>query len=181
VTLLELALGMMILSILSIGVSSLVKAGVESQMSERDHQNLQVIGMNIVDDLRNDIRNADEVSVLNGGKTLQVILDENTGQSVSYDLVGTQFQRTSPSGTQKIYNDPTMYTNMMQVSCPSGCFVAKSINSNNFPRQILIPEIKIQKVLPSANKGTIIDQYFGGANFSIKDYSLDVASATEFQ
>lgn len=174
---------MMILSILSIGVSSLVKAGVETQMAERDHQNMHVIGMNIVDDLRNDIRNADQVTVGNGGNSLQVILDSNTGQTVSYDLVGTKFQRSSPGKLTKIYNDPAMYTDQMQISCPdpNGCFEAKSINSNNLPKQILIPEIKVQKVLPTGSSGSIIDKNFGGANFSIKDYSLDVASATEFQ
>jgi hypothetical protein len=137
--------------------------------------------MNIVDDLRHDIRNADKVTVSNGGNTLNVVRDEDSGDTVFYELVGTQFRRREPSKTTKIYNDPTLYSTSLQVSCPSGCFTANLLNSNNLPKQILIPELKVQKVLPNGNSGSVIDRYFGGANFSIKDFSFDVASATEFQ
>lgn len=180
-TLLEMALGMMILSVLSVGVSSIVKAGIESQMSEQAHQYMQTIGMNIVDDLRHDIRVADQVTVTNGGNTLQVILDSTTNQTAFYELVGTEFRRREAGKQTKIYNDPSMYTSLMQVTCPSGCFEANQTNSNSVPRQIRIPEIVVQKSLPSGNAGSIIDRHFRRPNFSIRDFAFDVATATEFR
>jgi hypothetical protein len=95
--------------------------------------------------------------------------------------VGTKFQRRDPGKVTKVYNDPSLYSSLMQVTCSGGCFTANLLNSNNMPKQILIQDLKVQKMLPSGNSGTIIDQYFGSPNFSLKNFSFDVASATEFQ
>jgi hypothetical protein len=176
ITLLETALGMMILSILSIGVSSIVKAGIEAQMSERTHQHMQTIGMNIVDDLRNDIRVADEVTVTNSS-TLTVLLDDVTNQTAVYQLVGTQFQRRETGKQTKIYNDPNMYSTLMEISCPSGCFQAQKPNSSSMPKQILLPKIMISK----PQNSTAIDKYFAPPNFTISNFAFDVATATEFR
>lgn len=185
-TLLEIAMGMMILSVLTVGVSSLVRTGMENQMSERAHQEMQTIGLNIVDDIRLDIRKADTVTVPNAN-TLSLVMDATTNQTVTYQLEnGGKFSRSETGKTKKYYNfdsNSNSYWNRMQISCPDtpGCFSAESLNPDSMPRQIRLPNLRVTQQLPSGNQGSLIDRNFGPANFSVKDFSFDVPSATVFQ
>ncbi len=182
-TLLEVALCIAILAILSVGVSSLVKTGVETQLAQRVHQDMQAIGMNIVDDLRQDIRTADRATVAGGGNTLT--LDMPTGTQIVYQLSGANaFTRwEQATGATKLYNDPNVFTVPLQVQCPAGCFEALMPNNDAVPspRQIFVRTLSVAQVLPAGNAGTMIDQSFGPANFTLREFSFDVMSATEFQ
>jgi Tfp pilus assembly protein PilV len=172
-SLLEMALGLMILSILSVGVSALVKTGVESQMAHRTNQLVQNVGLNIVDDLRMDIRTAEKATA-NGN---QLILDMPDSSQITYQLNGIEFSRTSSSGGTKIYN--ASQTAKLQVLCEAPCFTPGVINNQGNPRQIIVKSLEVSQVL--SNSGNIIDVAFKPANFSIRNFSFEVPSATEFQ
>lgn len=177
-SLIELAMAMMIMVILSVGVSSLLQTGIESQLSERAHQEMQSVAMNIVDDLRNDIRTANKAAVSNGNNTLTLTMP--TG-NITYSLAADgKFSRVSSVTGTKQYLSGQM-TNM-KVACPSGCFRAELLNSDNTPspRQISVPEISVQQVI-NGNRKTIIDTAFNSASFSLRNFSFDVLSATEFK
>lgn len=189
ISVLELAIGMMLIGVIGVAVSNLVKVGVETQMSERVSQNLQIIGNNIVDDLRHDIRLAEDVSILSGGSRLRVTLN---GQNVVYGLSGNLFTRTVPGQTAKTYNNPDTYGNRIVVTCTNpqngqqACFSVPTdhsgnsmLNSQNAPKQIRVDYLAVQE--NAGQSLSIIDQQFGTANFTLKDFAFDVYSATEFQ
>lgn len=181
VTLLEMALSMMILAILSVGVSSLVKTGVENQLAQRTHQNMQTVGLNIVDDLRMDIRTADRATVSNGGNTLTL---STPNGNIIYNLTASNdFTRfVQATGVTRTYNDPNAFNPRLQVRCPNGCFQAALLNNDPVPspRQIFVEELLVEQVLPNGS-GTMIDRAFGAANFPVRAFSFDVMSAKEFQ
>lgn len=113
ITLIELALSMMIMAVLSVGVSSLIKTGVETQMSERMNAHMQTIAMNIVDDIRLNMRTACTAQVTGGGTTLNLQMPPCTAPGTPngfgtmmvtspyfiYKLNGTDFVRTTGTGT----------------------------------------------------------------------------------
>lgn len=186
ITLLEVAISIMIVAVLSIAVSSLVKAGVETQMAERMHQNMQSISNGIVGDLRMDFREVDTVAIASGGNSLTLTTPAG---NVVYQLTNGNLTRRSPSGTVKTYNDPKMYNNMLEISCPggpvvpggpsvAGCFAPNNLNSSGLPRQIVMPEMAVRQ--KTANGG-LIDRYFGAPNFTVRNFAFDVVTATEFQ
>lgn len=186
ITLLEVALAMMIMAVLSIGVSSLIKTGMETQMAERMHQHMQTISNVIVDDLRLDFREVDSVTISSGGNTM--LLSTPKG-NITYQLSNGNLTRRAQGGTAKTYNDPTTYNNLLEVACPGGpvvpggpnvqgCFAPSSINSSGSPRQVVIPALQIQQ---KNSTGTVVDRYFGTPNYTVRNFAFDVVSATEFQ
>lgn len=180
VSLLELGLGLMILSVLSVAVSSLVKTAVESQIAQRTNQEMQTIGLNIADDLRHDIQTADRASVVNAST---LVLYMPVGNQLTYKLSGDNFTRSSSDGKgNRTYNSIGQNIKL-RVLCPkpAGCFVAGALNADPAtpsPTNITIPEIKVEQI---NNSNTAIDQAFGKANFSLKEFTFNVMSATDFQ
>lgn len=167
-TLLEMAIGIMIVSILSVAVSSLFKVAVESQMSQRVHENMQMVAINIVDDLRLDIRTADSVEVLNGGNTLRI---SNVDGEVVYTWSnGGSFVRTLNSGAQKSYSQG--FSPALNVVCEPACFQQVA------DQQILLPELRVEQ---STAGGTVIDRFFSKPNYPVRNIAFDILSATEFQ
>jgi prepilin-type N-terminal cleavage/methylation domain-containing protein len=178
VTLLELALCMMILAVLSVGVSALMRTGVEAKMAQRNDLNMQSIGMNFSEDLRTDIRTADSASISNNGNTMT--LSTAVG-NVVYSLNNGQLSRQPVGQTAEIYNDPTIYSKpVLVVSCQNACFTPLQMNSDSVPspREILVNEMKITQ---STSQNTIIDRNFGLANFALRAFSFNLTGATEFQ
>lgn len=189
VTLLEMALGMMIVAIVSVGISNLVRAGVESQMAERTHQNMQLVANNIVDDIRFDIRQSVYAYTNSSDTALKLDMPASGSQpafTVVYRLSGNQFSRQDPRyPNPKNYNDPSDPNNPLSVQCldDSGnvvvrCFEKNFQNSAGHARQIRLPALQVTKTRSS---NTIIDQYFGAPNYTIRDFAFDVMGATEFQ
>ena len=193
VTLLEISLAMMIVAVLSVGVSNLIRSGVESQMSESLHQHMQVIANSIVDDLRHDLREASNVTIANGGNMLRV---QAPSGNITYQLAANgDFSRRSPSGSSKIYNhngpskkganNSTVF--LLKVACPgsvtptgtalSGCFASNTTNMSGEPTQVIIPRLQVEQTVGT---GTIIDQNFGPPNYTIRDFSFTLSSAIEF-
>ncbi|HEY9746448.1 MAG TPA: hypothetical protein V6C99_09545 [Oculatellaceae cyanobacterium] len=173
-SLLEMALGMMILSILSVGVSSLIKSGVEAQLAQQLSQEAQTVGLNIVDDLRHDIRTADKAEV-NGN---QLVLSMPTGNTLTYQLVGGNFSRTDTAGGTKTYNTVNPSARL-RVVCEPNCFRAE-LNDSNEVRQVIVDALRVEQI-PQGTGGTIIDQQFGTANFTVRKFAFELLSATEFQ
>ncbi len=197
VTLIEVALTIMIMVILSIGVSSLIRTGVESQLSQRSHVNMQIVAMNIADDLRRDLRTADSAEVQNGGNRLVIRYTDvaNSSQTITYslDTVSGDFTRVGTgggSGASKTYN-PNTFTPRLQVACLNGasnapCFAGLRKNStgamiadNTTPQQVTISDITVRQVV--SGSGTMIDQAFSAPQYAIRNMSLSLISQTEFQ
>jgi hypothetical protein len=189
ITVLEVAIGMMLIGVIGVAVSNLVKTGVETQMSERMNQHLQTIGNDIVDDLRRDIRIAEQASVSGGGSQLQLTMN---GQNILYRLNGTRFSKTVPGQPVKTYNDPVTYGNTVEVSCldpqsgQQACFTvpldhAGSVmnNSLNAPKQVRINYLSVQERFNGA--GTVLDRAFGTSNYTLRNFGFNIYSATEFQ
>jgi hypothetical protein len=183
VTLIELAIGMMILIVLSLGVSALVKTGVETQMSRRSDMLMQTIGLDLVDDLRFDVRTTDSAAVSGGGNTLTL---SRGGGTIVYQLDGNgRFSRTDAlTGAVKVYNDPAHYSSpAFRMACPATCFTPLRMNSDATPspREIRVNEIRVQQVAGTQGGGTFIDRAFGLGNFSVRAFTFSVLGATEFQ
>lgn len=185
VTLLEMALCIMLLSIISVAVSSLVRTGVEGQLSQRTHENMQVIALNIMDDLRFDLRTAEKanclgaptsvVQISNGGNRMSFC---NRDGQVTYELTSAnQMYRTSPNGIVKVYNQG--FTPTLNVLCPSGCFAV--VNG-----QLQMPDLRVQQATAG---NSLMDQWlrnvedptFGRPTYRMSNTSFALLSATQFQ
>ena len=179
---------MMILSIISVAVSNLVKTGVETQLSQRMQENMQTIAMNIVDDLRYDIRTADTATISNGGNTLT--LTGGTGNIV-YSLASGNMRRTVGGGTPKIYNAGYAGPGL-EVAClnmagatipcfqgfsPSTANPAVFVSDSVDPRQIRVDNITVQQ---QTLGNTMIDRNFGRPQFALRNFNFDLMSATQF-
>jgi Tfp pilus assembly protein PilV len=183
ITLIEVSVSMMLLAIISIGVSALVKSGVEVQMARRVDMTMQSIGLNIVDDIRRDVQTADTATIANGGNGLTLVTPTGT---IVYQLnMAGQFSRTNTgTGQSRIYNDPAQYTTpQFNVVCPQTCFTALQMNSDPvpMPKQIQVNEMQVQQQLAAGNAGSTIDRAFGPANFTVRQFTFNLMSATEFQ
>jgi len=182
----EMALAMMIVAILSVGVSSLVRSGVEGQLAQATNDNMQTLSMNIVDDLRQDLRTADSAVISNGGNTLTIVPSGGVGGNIIYTLSGTDLTR-SRGGTTKTYNDTVQVRPRLQVACPGGAcfsgFRADTVNKgvmlvdNASPQQIVLPNLTVQ----GAGQNTVIDKNFGAPNYAIRNITLTLTSQTVFQ
>ena len=182
ITLLELALSMMVMAVLGVAVSSLVKAGADHNLSERQHQTMQMVAMNLVDDLRFDLRTAERISSLGSGSNSLVI--QNTGQTITYALDPSTFQmsRTVSGGIRKVYNDPTGVLSNVQIQCTPSCFQPSTVQaSDGTPKSITIPLLTVSVPPRAGSAGTPIDQYFGAPQFVLKAFTFNIATATEFQ
>lgn len=178
---------MMILAVLSIGVSSLVRTGVETQLSRRVHEYMQVVGLNIVDDLRRDLRTADQAIITAGGNQLTII---HPAGNISYVLNPATGVLTRTQNAQSKDYNPTVQQPRLQVTCPNGpCFtgVRKDptnpnvlIADNNSPQQVQLGDITVRQQAP-AGGGTIIDTAFGAPNFSMRNITLSLTSQTNFR
>jgi len=179
VTLLEMALAMMILSVLSVGVSSILRTGVESQMAQRNDLNMQSIAMNVSEDMRNDIRVADSASISGGGNTMALVTGNG---NVTYTLDGSGQLIRTLNGQSKIYNDQTVYkTPTLIVTCTNGCFTAMQMNNDTpqSPREVMVNEMIVTQ---STSQNTLIDRSFNRlANFPLRAFSFNLTGATQFQ
>lgn len=183
----------MIAAIIAVGVSSLIKAGVETQISRKIQENMQTVALNIVDDLRQDIRMADRATVQNA-TTLVLAMPATpparpTAYTLTYRLQGTDFVRIDSARGQKLYNDPSIFSPKLSVDCTdpltggaNTCFSARMMNSDTppEPRQIRVNAIRVYRPVP-LNGGTVIDRAFGAPNFTVRQFAFDVMSAKEFE
>jgi prepilin-type N-terminal cleavage/methylation domain-containing protein len=190
-TLIEATLAIMILAILSIGVSSLVRTGVETQMSRRIQEYMQAIGLNIVDDLRRDLRTADQAVITNAGNRLTITAP---GGNIVYNLEADNTFTRTEGGVTKIYNDPNLYNPWPEVVCLNAgaaapCFSGfrKDLNNpgvmvanNASPQQVMLADITVRQAV-AAGGGTVIDNAFGMANFSVRNITLSLTSQTDFR
>jgi prepilin-type N-terminal cleavage/methylation domain-containing protein len=186
VTLLELAISMMIVAVISVGVSGLIKVGAEHNLSERQHQTMQLIAMDLVDDLRRDLLTADTISNLgsSGSNTLTIT---GNGHTVTYAMNSSTHQMTrAANGITKIYNDPKIFLSNLRMDCVSAtnqCFQVNTTAgtaSNGTPKAIFIPNLTISAP-PGSGGGTVIDQAFGAPNFKLNQFSFNMTTSTEFQ
>lgn len=171
VTLVELSMAMMIIAVLSVGVASLIRVGVEAQLSERANQKMRIISMAIVDDLRRDIQMAQSVTIANG-KTLVVEVPKATDltetENVTYQLLANgRFRRSTTSAT-KTYNEPKL-DNLLTVECVNA---ASCFNWASPSRTVL--EMSGIRVKHTGFGNTVLDQQFGEPNYTVRDLTFDV-------
>lgn len=210
VTLLEMCIGMMILSVLCVGAASMVRAGVESQLEDRMQVTMQTVAANIAGDLRFDLARADSTSV--GGTGVQVMgggtglwIDDGSGTfPVRYALSATGDLTRTANGNVKFYNRvsaATPYQPALTIDCnvagaPANynvpCF-AGSLMMNmgtpaapNFQSQVAMvnpTQIRINNMrvlAPTLNTGTYVAM-FGVPQFRLQTTSFNVLSSMEFQ
>ena len=182
VTLIELAVGMMLMAIIGVTVSSLVRAGVEAQMSQRLVNHGQVVVMNVVDDILFDLRTADAVAVLGGGNQLRITTDIGLGPgTITYVYGAPNVQRTeavpgSPNNGTKIYN--ANVTPALNFTCVAPCFAWRpDVNGNN--RSIVIQNLSVAPAV-NTEASSAIAQAFPLVPFSIRQASFDVISTATY-
>jgi prepilin-type N-terminal cleavage/methylation domain-containing protein len=188
VTLVELAMSMMIVAVLSVGVSGMVKTGVEHQLSERQVQTMRMMAMNLVDDLRYDLRTADTVNKLGSGSNILVITTANN-QKITYQLDTATHRMTRKSSTSpatKIYNDPGAFAQNMQFDCKNGnasipCFDTLGTASDGTPKAVVLHNVTVTAALPASGASTALDAAFGPPSFRLNEFTFNIAAATEFR
>lgn len=183
-------MSMMIVAVLSVGVSGIIKAGAEHSLSERQHQTMRQMALGLVEDLRRDLRTADTVNNLGGGSN-QLVINGNGG-TITYTLNTGNHQMTrQANGITRIYNDPNVYLSNMEFSCvnpntnqTTTCFQVDptaGTASNGTPKAVYLPNVTVTAALAPGNSGTAIDQAFGAPSFKLNQFSFNIAAATEFQ
>lgn len=189
VTLMEMALAMMIVAVVGVGVSGLLKVGAEHNLSERQHQTMQIVALNLVDDLRHDLRTADSINALGSGSNTLTI--QGNGQTITYSLntATHRMSRQVNGSPAKVYNDPNIFLSNMQVQCSPTCFQVATdaqtgqlmVTSTGIPKEIVIPRLTVTVPLANGNAGTMIDQSFGAPNYALNQFAFHVTTSTEFQ
>lgn len=182
VTMVELAMSMMIIAVLSVGVASLMRVGIEAQLAERMNQKMQIISMSIVDDLRRDLQMAQAVTVQSGGNTLLVSVPRPTNPALTYNATyqwaNGRFSRAA-NGTVKIYNDIAA-DRSLRVNCVNSSNV--SVNCFrwvNAGRTVLgVSGLRIEH---TGFGNTVFDQQFGAPNYTVRDLTFDVSINRTFQ
>ncbi len=182
VTLVELGMAMMIIAVLSVGVASLMRVGIEAQFAERANQKMQIISMAIVDDLRRDLQTAQAVTIKNA-RSLEVSVpkpsDPTKTDIVTYSLAANgRFSRSTSSST-KTYNDIGV-DRKLTVKCVNAsnasvaCF--QWANTNN-----TVLEISGLRVEHTGFGNTVFDQNFGSPNYTVRDLTFDISINRTFQ
>ncbi|WP_303675009.1 hypothetical protein [Vampirovibrio chlorellavorus] len=177
----ELAMSMMIIAVLSVGVASLMRVGIEAQLAERVNQKMQIISMSIVDDLRRDLQTAKKVTLTNGS-TLDLEVPRPTNpalpDNVTYQWANGRFSR-EVGGTVKIYNDIAA-DRSLRVNCVNASNV--SVNCFrwvNAGRTMLgVSGLRIEH---TGFGNTVFDQQFGAPNYTVRDLTFDVSINRTFQ
>ena len=119
VTLIEMAMGMMLMCIIAIAVSSLVRAGVEAQLNQRMMNLGQLVTMNVVDDIRLDLNTANTVNITGGGAQLNITDGKGIAVVYTYDNAAKTMTRNW-GGFSKTYN--ANISPAMNLVCDMPCF-----------------------------------------------------------
>ena len=186
VTMVELVMAMMIIAVLSVGVASLMRVGIEAQLSERANQKMQIISMAIVDDLRRDLQTAQAVTVQNAGNTLVVRVpdpaDPASAYNATYRLANGLFSRTSPEGSKDYIRDIDMRVNskltvkcVNDVNASAPCF--RWLNATT--KTVL--KMEGLRLEHTGFGNTVFDQNFGSPNYTVRDLTFDVSINREFK
>ncbi|MBX2861214.1 MAG: prepilin-type N-terminal cleavage/methylation domain-containing protein [Vampirovibrio sp.] len=172
VTLIELAVAMVIFAVLGVAVSSIVQSAQDSQMAHRVHETQHSVAMDVVDNLRIDLRHARNVTVAGTSVSFQTF-DANVGTdvNVTYALAGGALTRTSPGGTLNFGN---RYAVPMTFGCGNPCFVG----TGNPVTQLSLNNLEVIDATPSASK---LDAAFGRARFRVNESAFYVMDGMTFQ
>jgi hypothetical protein len=192
VTLIELALGMAILSLLSIAVSNMMLAATASQLNAQTMVTEETVAMSIVDRLRYDLRLAtvSSVSVTGGGNTLSFNTWNPTAgvtQTVTYTFTGASLTRTV-SG-QPTYNFATGTFPAMRIVTqattgrPTTGFSLVANVATGSPGMVCNRVVLHNLFVADNTPGnTIVDTAFGGkSQFRVDEVAFDVVSGTLFE
>ncbi|MDX2086116.1 MAG: hypothetical protein SFZ03_12100 [Candidatus Melainabacteria bacterium] len=159
-TLIEAAIAIGIIGIIGVAVSNVLLAGVEAQLSSKIHTHMETTALNIVDQLRFDLRFARNVTAPSP-TTLQFTTQDNV--AVTYSFTGGALTR---NGTSFTANVPVT----LSVTC-GGCFQTNG-------KQVSLSGLQITDVATGQSN---IDRAFGKASFIYPDATFDVLTATTFE
>ncbi|MEB3287241.1 MAG: hypothetical protein VKJ04_07030 [Vampirovibrionales bacterium] len=207
VTLIELAIAMMVMSILAIGVASLIRGGVESQMNDRLYNTMHLVVNNLLSELRFDLMRSTHVEVLGGGTQLSIT--DPDGNTILYEVysdpspgvAGVSSIRRTAAGQSKVFNrqGPAEFRPALRMTCsatiPAGatpCFqgfrleptatpgVFNTVTDNTQPTQIRIADLSIYSpsYIPGSDSSYL--RSFGPPRYRLQQTTFDVLSNLEF-
>ncbi len=201
---LEMSIAMMIIAVVGIGASSLMKAAVQNVNNERQQQLMQIVGMNIINDLRYDLRYAETATISSSSgltnNVLTIAKKDPHNPANNITVTYTQFKDTTRSDLLslkrkqsnvpvlfKTYNDKA-YSSKFEIKCVGDCFTNFTDSDGNI-RGINISEIDLtipDKTVSSSSstlkKETIVDLVFGTApNYVIQPSEFTITSKVTFQ
>jgi Tfp pilus assembly protein FimT len=192
VTLIELALGMAILSLLSIAVSNMMLAATASQLNAQAMVTEETMAMSIVDRLRYDLRLATvaSLSVTGGGSTLSFNTWNPSGgamQAVTYTFTGTTLTRTvagQPTYDFASGSFPAMriVTQATAGRPTTGFSVAANVPTGSPGMVCNRVVLHNLFVVDNTPVNTLVDGAFGGkSQFRVDEVAFDVVSGTLFE
>lgn len=197
-SLIEVCVGMMLMSVIGIAVSSLLISAVNSQMDQRTQSNMQLVASNIVDDIRYDLMRCMDSgpmdatydcfnSITANEIRFRRLSDEDpsTPGYVPFYLVtytrtaAGNFERTSANPLEptpfKRYNEN--FRPALQVDCagnnPGACFSRPAL------QQLLIRGLIVRPV-PTGGQN-VYDVHFGTQQYRVNNVSFNIMASTNFQ
>jgi Tfp pilus assembly protein PilV len=175
VSLLEAALAMAILAIVSISVSNVLLAGVTTHMSSKTRTYQVNVAMDVMDSLRNDIRFALAVTAnpntrlqidLSGGRQVVYTFDNGTGTLTRTDTLPGPGNSTSRNFVSSVPS-----TVPIRVACINTCFsVARA--------QVFLEGLQVADGGPATSA---LDREFGSSNTTYRNIAFDIMTSTAFQ
>lgn len=186
-TLVEAAIAMVILSIVTVATSNVILTGVETQLSSRKMSVQQVIGQNIVDDIRIDVRYSSAITtpvapVNNntfGASSNQLVIQRDMPGGGPQQIITYNFNGGTLTRQDSLNNTTRNYNNLasgipVTINCINNCF---RIYRTSIGNQVNLGGIAIADV----NATSVMDAQFGPANYTVMNVTFDRMTATNFQ
>lgn len=178
-TLIELAIAIAVIAVIGLAASQMMFTGVQTQMSVHVNETEANLAQEIVNRLRYELRNAQNIQILNNGNSLQFQgYDPNTAQytSINYAFTGSTLTR---NGVNLSANRSPAF----QITCGGtlACFTGatSSVTSSQNLQRVSLNNLTITDISGS-NKN--LDQAFGGpATFHLDEAAFNILNGMTFQ
>ena len=185
-TLIEIAVAIGIMAVVSLGSAHAVSMFTEVQNSNRLHQVQQQVAMNLIDNLRHDLRYASRPNAVTNAfsitgpnstvLTIPVSFDPNIGTySVVYTFTGGSVTRTmTVGGAPTVTNYNAIPGLPVAINCGGGgnCFQVSSVDINGNPRGIRLNQLQVAEAVPDVNN--VITANFGPAAYNVQNVTFDM-------
>lgn len=171
VTLVELALAIAILSVVTLATSQLFLTSVQNQQNERLHVMQTHLLSTITSQIRADMLLSRTVSLSNGGNTLNFV--HPNGDRIMYDVANNTITRTV-NGTAVDYRNtlPEAWVNNMALLCNNPCFTLEGTT------RVAIRNLEARDV---STANTTMDTVFGKMRLRLPEVTINKLAGFEFQ
>jgi prepilin-type N-terminal cleavage/methylation domain-containing protein len=185
-SLIEIAVTMAVVAVVSLGSTHALSMFSEVQKSQRLHNVQQVVAMNVVDNLRQDLRFATRPTPLTNAFTItggngNVLTIPNAFEptlgsySVTYTFTGTTVTRAVTVGGVTTTTSYTAdITPGVTISCGAAggaCFQVASVDVNGNPRGVRLNQMQVTE---AAQDTDAITTNFGPARFAVANVTFDM-------